>query len=178
MAKGLKQAAPGSSQILLLPRVLEQAGDSDLGLALLIFTNGGRTCRQDQSGHCLSFGLIIFRWGRSQGVLCWSSPRRDCDLWGQGMARASAGLALVIHWRSSCDILDELWEQWGGLCLSCAITALVHGTGMGTHGLEVVIFPIPWYQMTPKYILMHELLPVSERPLCFQQVQDACLGSL
>lgn len=43
MEKRLKQAVPGLSQTLLLPRVLEQADDSDLGLALLIFTSRGRT---------------------------------------------------------------------------------------------------------------------------------------
>ena len=46
MEKGLKTAhlaMAGSSQILLLPRVLEQAGDGDLKLALLRFTNTDET---------------------------------------------------------------------------------------------------------------------------------------
>lgn len=47
MEKGLKQAAPALSQISLLPRVLEQADDSDLGLALQIFTNRGRPCSEN-----------------------------------------------------------------------------------------------------------------------------------
>lgn len=90
------------------------------------------------------------------------------------MARASPGPALVTHWRSSCGISDAVWEQWGGLCLCSALTALVHGAGVGTHGLEVVIFPIPWYQMIPKYILMYDLLPVFERHLCFQKAGCSC----
>lgn len=38
------------------------------------------------------------------------------------------------------------WLKFGSneeaLCLSSAITALVHGAGVGAHGLEVVIFPV------------------------------------
>lgn len=46
MEKGLKTAClavAGSSQILLLPRELEQAHDSDLKSALLRFTNTDET---------------------------------------------------------------------------------------------------------------------------------------
>lgn len=76
----------------------------------------------------------------------------------------------VFMWHFGCSL--------GAVRRFVPFTALVHGAGVGTHGLEVVIFPMPRYQMTPKYILMHDLLPVSERPLCFQYVQYAHLGSL
>lgn len=100
-----------------------------------------------------------------------------------GITRVSSDPCLAVYWSSSRAVWDAISEHWGsfwlwkgGLCISSAIRALVHGAQVGTHGLEAVIYSMFYYQMTPRYILMHDLLSVFERPVCFWHLLYGVLG--